>query len=85
MATVLGGRRAAQLETGTDIRMLRFDPTSSDVLVAAGGEARVWDPAKKASSKVDGGSGNAVLGVDRFAGGLVLWTTSKGELSDRLP
>jgi len=67
-ATVLEGGRAHRFDTEGPILMLRFDPLSQRALVATSTHA--WDAM---------GSGRIaqepeLLGVDHFAGGLVVWT-----------
>jgi hypothetical protein len=71
MATVLGGRRPARFEA-EEIQMLRFDPTTSEILVATSGGVRTWDADTGTTRVVDG---SHAIGADRFAGGLVVWST----------
>ena len=70
--TILDGTRAQRFDGDGPIRMLRFDPTSSAALVAA---AHAWDAAAAKPQRIGSvAAGEDLLGVDRFAGGLVLWT-----------
>jgi hypothetical protein len=67
-ATILDHGRAHRFDTEGPILMLRFDPLTQRALVATSTHA--WDAM---------GSGRVaqepeLLGVDHFAGGLVLWT-----------
>ena len=66
--TILEGRRSHRFDIDGPIEMLRFDPLTKRALVATSTHA--WDAM---------GSGRIaaepeLLGVDHFAGGLVLWT-----------
>jgi len=67
-ATILDGGRSHRFDVDGPIQMLRFDPLTKRALVATATHA--WDAM---------GSGRIaaepeLLGVDHFAGGLVLWT-----------
>jgi hypothetical protein len=67
-ATILDHGHARRFDSEGQIAMLRFDPTSDSALVATPHGA--WDAmtSQLIAKQED------LLGVDRFAGGLVLWT-----------
>jgi len=73
-ATILDRSGAHRFDTEGPISMLRFDPVSAQALVAA--SANAWDVApatpRRLATPPPGGD---LLGVDHFAGGLLLWTT----------
>ena len=69
-ATVLAGKRERQFDGDGPIAMLRFDAVTGHALVAT--RAHAWDLATNQHLAIEG---EDVLGVDRFAGGTVLWTT----------
>jgi hypothetical protein len=76
-ATILDGKHARRFDTVGQIAMLRFDPTSARALVAT--PHRAWDAATtQRLTAVD--PGTELLGVDHFAGGLVLWTTESDDM-----
>jgi hypothetical protein len=71
--TILDGRHAQRFDRDGPIVMLRFDPITSRALVATPSQA--WDVATAAPQRlVKPGAGSTLLGVDHFAGGIVLWT-----------
>lgn len=73
-ATVLSdGGRARHFDSDGPIAMLRFDAVSGHALVAT--RAHAWDLATSQRFAAPG-AGQALVGVDRFAGGLVLWTAA---------
>jgi len=69
----LGDRdHAHRIPSDVSINMLRFDPVSGHALIATANSARDAD----ARNEVASAPANAtVLGVDRYAGGVVLWAS----------
>ena len=67
--TVLGGDHPQRFDSDGEIEMLRFDARSNEWLVATATHA--WDAGKRLASPPPG---QRMLGVDRFAGGVVMWT-----------
>jgi hypothetical protein len=69
-ATVLDGAHPQRFDSDGTIAMLRFDRRSNEMLVAT--QTHAWGAGKRLASPPPGQS---LLGVDRFAGGVVLWTS----------
>jgi len=69
-ATVLVGARAQRFDSDGQIAMLRFDPRTNEMLVAT--QTHAWDSDKRLASPP---AGHTLLGADRFAGGVVMWTS----------
>jgi len=72
-AAIVGATGARPFDSDGWVSMLRFDPVSAQALVAT--SAHVWDIAPATPRAVaTAPAGSELLGVDHFAGGLVLWT-----------
>ncbi len=72
-ATILDGKHAHRFDGDGPIRMLRFDPISQRALVTA---THAWDAAAAAPQRLATPSdGRDLIGVDHFAGGLVVWSS----------
>ena len=69
-ATVLAGSHAQRFDSDGAISMLRFDPRTNEMLVAT--QTHAWDSGARLASPPPG---HSLLGVDRFAGGVVMWTS----------
>jgi hypothetical protein len=69
-ATVLAGEHADRFDSDGAIAMLRFDARSNEMLVAT--QTHAWSAAKRLASPPPG---QTLLGLDRFAGGVVMWTS----------
>jgi WD40 repeat protein len=71
--TVLDGKHAHRLERATN--MMRFAKGSTQALVASGSEVRAWEPTTNEQAVVaTAPAGEALVGADRYRGGVVLWT-----------
>ena len=68
-ATIIGGTHAQRFDSDGTVEMLRFDATTHAPLIAT--DAHAWVAGKRVTAVPDGAH---VLGVDRFAGGTVVWT-----------
>ena len=76
--TILDGAHARRFDRDAPIQMLRFDPMSSRALVATSSQA--WDVAGATPQRLaKPNAGSQLRGVDHFADGLVLWTTSSAQ------
>lgn len=69
-ATVLDGDHAERFDSDGAIAMLRFDAHSNVPLVAT--QTHAWGAGKRLASPPPG---QLLLGADRFAGGVVMWTS----------
>lgn len=70
-ATIIGGAHAQRFDSDGPIEMLRFDATTHAPLIAT--DTHAWVAGKRVPGLPDA----HVLGVDRFAGGTVVWTGSQ--------
>lgn len=70
-ATIIGGAHAQRFDRDGPIEMLRFDATTHAPLIAT--DTHAWIDGKRVTGLPDG----HVLGVDRFAGGTVVWTAQQ--------
>ena len=70
-ATIIGGAHAQRFDSDGPIEMLRFDATTHAPLIAT--DTHAWVDGKRVTGVPDG----QVLGVDRFAGGTVVWTAER--------
>jgi hypothetical protein len=76
-ATILDGHGSQRFDAEGP-QMLRFDPRSGAALIATG--AHAWEVAGATPRRLaTAESGTEIIGVDRFADGLVLWTTGSRE------
>ena len=67
-ATIIGGGHAQRFDSDGPVEMLRFDATTHAPRIAT--DTHAWIDGKRVTGLPDG----HVLGVDRFAGGTVVWT-----------
>lgn len=71
-ATIIGGAHAQRFDSDGPVEMLRFDATTHAPLIAT--DAHAWVAGKRVTAVAEG---QHVLGVDRFAGGTVVWTAER--------
>ncbi|HRI72475.1 MAG TPA: hypothetical protein PK156_49910 [Polyangium sp.] len=80
------GEKTAELlaDEKSPIRTARFAPMSPWVMVARGQDAVRWNPSQSDSETIASAEENQeMLGVDVFAGGVVIWTGTTWELEKR--
>ena len=73
--TVIDSKRAHRIEPHDATRMMRLERAGSRVLLASAHDARAWDPKTDVQTVLASApDGEEVFGVDRYQGGVVLWT-----------